>query len=60
MTAPVSWNEYKKPLSLSLGITALVWILLFTIVSFDPSRQKQGLLINRSNDTSIQPPQVLP
>lgn len=60
MTSPVSWDEYKRPLSLSLGITALVWLLLFTIVIFDPSRTKQPLLDNRSNESGNLTSQVSP
>ena len=60
MTSPVSWDEYKRPLSLSLGITALVWLLLFTIVIFDPSRTKRPLLDNRSNESGNLTSQVSP
>ena len=51
MTSTVSWAEYKKPLGLSLGITALVWLLLFTIVIFDPKTHSTALLPNKRDDT---------
>ena len=60
MTSPVSWDEYKRPLSLSVGITALVWFLLFTIVIFDPSRDKQPLLGSISSDSGNVTSQVSP
>ena len=52
MTSPASWDQYKKPLSLSLGITALVWILLFILVIFDPSRHKQAAQAKSNEDSS--------
>ena len=52
MTSPASWDEYKRPLSLSLGITAFVWILLFIVVIFDPSRHKQAALAKSNEDSN--------
>lgn len=39
MQSSKQWNEYKWPLSLSVGITGLVWILLFAVVMLDPSKR---------------------
>lgn len=36
------WQEVRGPLSLSLGITALVWLLLFVVVIFDPAGHHAG------------------
>ena len=60
MTSSVSWAEYKRPLGLSLGITALVWILLFTIVIFDPNTHSAALLPSRKDDTRTHTPQACP
>lgn len=58
MTSTVSWAEYKKPLGLSLGITALVWILLFTIVIFDPNTHNATLLPGKKEDIRAPTPQA--
>jgi len=60
MTSQPNWDEYKKPLSLSLGITALVWLLLFTIVIFDPNRHKPALLANTEDDPAAPNLQACP
>ena len=60
MTSTVSWAEYKKPLGLSLGITALVWLLLFTIVIFDPNTHNTALLPNKRDDSGAPIQQVSP
>lgn len=60
MTSTGSWAEYKKPLGLSLGITALVWILLFTIVIFDPSTHSAALLPSTKADNRAPTQQACP
>jgi hypothetical protein len=40
MTESKKWEEYKWPLSLSVGITVFVWLLLFVVVFLDPSKQR--------------------
>ena len=59
MTSTASWAEHKKPLGLSLGITALVWILLFTVVIFDPNTHSTASL-QESKDISPPTAQVCP
>jgi hypothetical protein len=38
MTEAKTWQEYKLPFGISVGVTALVWLFLFTLVMLDPSR----------------------
>ncbi|EIE18216.1 Metallo-dependent phosphatase [Coccomyxa subellipsoidea C-169] len=42
MVETKQWKEVKGPLSISLGITALVWLLLFVVVILDPTGHHAG------------------
>lgn len=42
MAESKQWQEVKGPLSLSLAITALVWLLLFAVVLIDPAGHYSG------------------
>ncbi len=42
MVETKQWKEVKGPLFISLGITALVWLLLFVVVILDPTGHHAG------------------
>ena len=50
MAESKQWQEVKGPLGLSLAITALVWLLLFAVVLFDPAGHYSGSKVQHQQE----------
>ena len=50
MTEVKRWQDYKVPVAISVGVTSLVWLFLFTLVMLDPARHHMDLFLGGPAD----------
>ena len=43
MTEAKRWQDYKVPVAVSVGVTSLVWLFMFTLIMMDPARHHVNL-----------------